>query len=225
MKEPLAQSRLAERRRAWSVPRGDGDACGIEPQAHRQRGPAWERPGARPADFTRRAALATVGLALLGPAHGAPELTGLQLRGQGRFRYFGLSIYDVRLWSAEPVAAASWSEQKLTLELQYARTLVGREIAKRSLAEMRRQAAVTDAQAQAWLQEMETAFPDVKAGDRLSGQYEPGAAASFFFNGQPRQRIADAQFARLFFGIWLSPQTSEPALRAQLLGGGDAIKR
>ena len=173
----------------------------------------------------RRTALATVGLSMLANAECAPELTGLQLRGQGRFRYFGLAIYDVRLWSAEPVDAANWAEQKLTLELQYARTLVGREIAKRSLVEMRRQAAVTDAQAQAWLQEMEAAFPDVKAGDRLSGEYEPGAAARFFFNGQPRQRIADAQFARLFFGIWLSPQTSEPALRGQLLGGGDASKR
>ncbi len=167
----------------------------------------------------RRAAIGAVGLSLLPQVACATELTGLQLRGQGRFRYFGLSIYDVRLWSAEPVAAAKWAEQKLTLELEYARTLVGREIAKRSLAEMRRQTTVTDAQAQAWLQEMEAAFPDVKAGDRLSGQYEPGTAASFFFNGQPRRRIADAQFARLFFGIWLSPQTSEPALREQLLGG------
>ena len=167
----------------------------------------------------RRTALATLGLALAAAARGAPELAGLQLRGQGRFRYFGLSIYDARLWSAEPVDPARWAELPLTLELQYARSLVGREIAKRSLAEMRRQAAIDDARAQAWLQEMEAAFPDVKAGDRLSGQHEPGTGAIFFFNGQPRRRIADAQFARLFFGIWLSPQTSEPALREQLLFG------
>ena len=169
----------------------------------------------------RRTALAAFGLALVGAAHAAPELAGLKLRGQGRFRYFGLSIYDARLWSAEPLDAARWAEQPLMLELQYARSLVGREIAKRSLVEMRRQATVDDAKAQSWLQAMEAAFPDVKAGDRLTGQYEPGTGAQFFFNGQPRQRIADAEFARLFFGIWLSPKTSEPALRAQLLGGGD----
>jgi hypothetical protein len=68
---------------------------------------------------------------------------------------------------------------------------------------------------------MQAAFPDVKAGDRISGSFEPEAAAQFFVNGQPRRRIADASFARLFFGIWLSPQTSEPGLRQQLLGGGD----
>ena len=172
----------------------------------------------------RRAAIATIGLAMLAQAQSSSELTGLKLRGQGRFRYFGLAIYDIRLWSAEPVDAATWAEHKLTLELQYARSLLGREIAKRSLAEMRRQADVSDAQAKTWLNEMETAFPDVKAGDRLSGVLEPGVAASFFFNGQPRHRVADAQFARLFFGIWLSPQTSEPGLREQLLGG-DGHKR
>ncbi|RZJ09666.1 MAG: heme lyase CcmF/NrfE family subunit [Rubrivivax sp.] len=32
----------------WADPRGDGDALGIEPRAHRPSGPAWERPGARP---------------------------------------------------------------------------------------------------------------------------------------------------------------------------------
>lgn len=29
--------------------------------------------------------------------------------------------------------------------------------------------------------------------------------------------VADPEFARLFFGIWLSPNTSEPALRQALL--------
>ncbi|KQW45765.1 MULTISPECIES: chalcone isomerase family protein [unclassified Roseateles] len=167
----------------------------------------------------RRVALITLALASL--AHGAPELTGLSQRGRARFRFFGLHVYDIRLWSAAPVTAANWQEQPLTLELQYARSLDGAEIAKRSLKEMRRQAAITDAQAQAWLAEMQLAFPDVKAGDRISGSFEPGAGAQFFINGQPRRRVADATFARLFFGIWLSPQTSEPGLREQLFGGGN----
>jgi len=50
---PLAHPRAAERGRVCSVPLGDGDASGIEPLAHRQSGPAWERPGARPASLTR----------------------------------------------------------------------------------------------------------------------------------------------------------------------------
>ena len=166
----------------------------------------------------RRAVLAAIALCTL--AHAAPELAGLTLRGQARFRFLGLHVYDIRLWSAAPVTAASWQEQPLTLEIEYARSLDGAEIARRSLKEMGRQASIGDAQAQAWLADMQAAFPDVKAGDRISGSFEPGMAVQFFINGQPRRRVADAAFARLFFGIWLSPQTSEPGLREQLLGGG-----
>lgn len=165
----------------------------------------------------RRALL--LALALPTGARATAELSGLTKRGEARFRFFGLHVYDIRLWSPTPVTAANWQEQPLTLEIEYARSLDGAEIAKRSLKEMRRQAGIADAQAQAWLAEMQAAFPDVKAGDRISGRFEPGAAAHFFINGQPRRRVADAQFAKLFFGIWLSPQTSEPALRQQLLGG------
>ena len=61
-------------------------------------------------------------------------------------------------------------------------------------------------------------FLDVKNGDRLTGIQRPGAAARFFFNGQFRGEVADAEFTRPFFGIWLSQRTSEPRLREQLLG-------
>jgi hypothetical protein len=165
----------------------------------------------------RRLLLATVALPLALPARAAPELAGLQRRGQGRLRFLGLHVYDIRLWSAAPVTAANWPEQPLALEIEYARRLRGAEIAKRSLQEMRRQGPIDDADARTWLAEMQAAFPDVQAGDRISGVYEPGRGAQFHVNGRPGRRIDDARFAQRFFGIWLSPQTSEPALREQLL--------
>ncbi|MBW8845709.1 MAG: aminopeptidase [Burkholderiales bacterium] len=50
----------------WPVPRGDGDACRIDRQARRPGGPAWERPGARPASFLRRLLLSSALLVLSG---------------------------------------------------------------------------------------------------------------------------------------------------------------
>jgi len=148
------------------------------------------------------------------------ELAGLRLQGQAPMRFFGLLIYEARLWVGEnKVDAQNWTTQDLALELIYARSLSGKEIAKRSLVEMRRQAEIPEARGQQWLAEMEAAFPDVKAGDRISGVQEPGRAAQFHINGRAGRRIADAEFARLFFGIWLSPQSSEPGLRAKLLEG------
>lgn len=166
----------------------------------------------------RRSALAAMLIAPAGAWATPPELAHLRQLAQAQMRFFGLLIYDIRLWAAAKVDAQSWHQQVLALELEYARSLSGVEIAKRSLAEMRRQADISPSQAQAWLSEMEAAFPDVKAGDRISGLNEPGEAISFFVNGRLQRRVNDPLFSRLFMGIWLSPQSSEPALRSQLLG-------
>jgi hypothetical protein len=39
----------------------------------------------------------------------------------------------------------------------------------------------------------------------------------FLLNGKPFGEVRDAEFSSLFFGIWLSPGTSEPAMRQSLL--------
>ena len=148
-----------------------------------------------------------------------PELLDWRLQGQGQMRYFGFLVYDIRLWTRDKLEAANWNTQPLALELEYARSLSGAEIAKRSLVEMRRQAEITAAQAKNWLTEMEAAFPDVKSGDRISGIHAPASSTDFYVNGRLQRRIADADFSRLFFGIWLSPQSSAPGLRSKLLDG------
>ena len=75
----------------------------------------------------------------------------------------------------------------------------------------------TPAQGERWQQALQAALPDVQAGDRLTGLYQPDQGVVFQKNGQAVGAVPDAAFARLFFGIWLSPQTSEPALRQALL--------
>lgn len=151
------------------------------------------------------------------PPELASELPGARWRGTGVMRYFGLHIYDARLWSPAPVAGDG-VDQPLALELIYARALVGEQIASRSLREMARIGPFSDEQSTRWLLAMTRLFPDVRGGDRLTGVQRPGQAARFFLNGALRGEVPDADFTRLFFGIWLSPRTSEPKLRAQLLG-------
>ena len=45
--------------------------------------------------------------------------------------------------------------------------------------------------------------------------------AQFLVNGKPTGEVRDTEFANLFFGIWLSPKTSEPKLRVALLAGAN----
>lgn len=168
---------------------------------------------ALPWALTGRAAVPPV------PPEVAARLPQARLQGNGRLTFFGLHVYDASLWTAPGFNAARFGEQPLALELEYARALDGKAIAERSIEEMRRQADISDAQAARWLASMNAVFTDVKAGDRITGIQRPREAVAYFLNGRATGDIRDAEFTPLFFGIWLSPKTSEPALRKALIGG------
>jgi Chalcone isomerase-like len=187
-------------------------------------------------NLPRRTCLAALGALLIGAANAtsaqtttqataqmtAPEvsteLSGAKLSGQGKLTYFGLHVYDARLWVQDGFKAADFVRVPLALELEYARTLYGKLIAERSLDEMKRVGDMTDAKATEWLTQLKALFTDVNKGDRITGIQVPGVATRIFVNGKLRGEVRDADFTRLFFGIWLSPRTSEPKLRDALLG-------
>ena len=150
-----------------------------------------------------------------------PELTadlpGAQWSGTARLRYFTFNVYDANLWVAPGFSASRYAQSAFGLQLSYLRSLDGKAIAERSITEMRRGASLSAAQEQRWLAAMQAAFPDVKAGDRITGLHQPGVGARFWFNGTTRGAVPDSEFSRLFFGIWLAETTSEPRLRTALL--------
>ena len=150
------------------------------------------------------------------------ELNGARLLGESKLKYYGLHVYDIRLWGEAGIDGRNLQSQPLALELQYARAIEGKAIAERSLKEMQSLDAIDAALAERWLQQMRGIFPDVKKGDRITGVQRPGEATRFFVNGQARGEMRDAEFTRLFFGIWLSPRSSQPQLREALLGGKGA---
>jgi hypothetical protein len=141
-----------------------------------------------------------------------------RLAGQGRLHWFGLALYDARLWVSPAFAPAEYARHAFVLELAYLRSFRGSDIARRSLVEMRRVAEIDDAQAVRWEAALRALLPDVAPGDRVAGAHRPGRGVRFSVNGKPAGELADPEFARLFFGIWLAPTTSEPGLRAALLG-------
>jgi hypothetical protein len=151
------------------------------------------------------------------PAELRPALPTAALAGQAKMSFWGFDVYQASLWVAPGFSARAYADHGFALELVYLRNFSGADIAKRSLTEMARQAPIRGDQGQRWGDQMRALFPDVKSGDRLTGIHLPGLGARFLFNGRIVGEIPDSEFARLFFGIWLSPQTSEPGLRQALL--------
>ena len=179
--------------------------------------------------------LATAALALacsVAPAHAsAPDMsfaTALQNKqviGSARLRVWGFDVYDMRLKAGPGFDTARFADGPLALELSYLRNLKGADIAERSLDEMRELDTIAPAQADAWLAALRAVFPDVKKGDRLTGVHQPGRGALFYLNDRLIGEVADPRFSRLFFGIWLSPKTSQPAMRDTLLQGVTPMAR
>lgn len=145
------------------------------------------------------------------------RLSELVPAGQATMRFLGFAIYDAKLWVHPAFEASNYGAHPLALELTYQRDFTARDIAKRSIDEMRGIGSFKEEQAQRWLSALQSALPDVKKGDKLLGHYQPGVGAVFLMRDKVVGEVADATFAKLFFGIWLSPKTSEPALRTALI--------
>jgi hypothetical protein len=156
------------------------------------------------------------------PTYLTTELPDAQWSGSARMRFFAFEVYDAALWVAPGFRSSRYAQSALALELSYLRSLKGQSIAERSMDEMRRGASISAVQERNWLTAMRAAFPDVQTGDRITGVHQPTAGAQFWFNGQLRANVPDAEFSRLFFGIWLAETTSEPRLRSALLAGAAA---
>lgn len=144
----------------------------------------------------------------------APEADVRQI-GQGRMRWFGLHLYDAALW----VAGSQWRwDQPFALEIRYARAIPGSRLADVSIDEIRRLGITDDTRLERWRGFMLAGFPDVKAGQRITGVHRPGIGVEFFHDDRSTGIVRDTEFARAFFSIWLDPRTREPKLRAALLG-------
>jgi hypothetical protein len=150
------------------------------------------------------------------PALGT-ALQGKQMLSTARLRVWGFEVYDASLWTSNDFDGSRYAQQDFALELRYLREFKGSDIAERSINEMRELDSVAPEQAERWLAAMRQLFPDVKRGDRITGVHMPGRGAAFYLNGQALGELADERFSRLFFGIWLSPKTSQPDMRETLL--------
>lgn len=159
----------------------------------------------------------------LSPATAAPplpdavskEYPAFRELGEGRLRFIGIHVYDSSVWA--PGGAFS-PKEPYALEIRYAISIKGRALTERSIKEMRGQGYRDEAKLARWEKEMDRVFPDLKPGDRLVGVHLPGKEVRFFSQEKFLGAVTDPEFAQAFFDIWLSEKTSEPGLRAKMLG-------
>jgi hypothetical protein len=141
------------------------------------------------------------------------------LVGAGQLCLFGFCLYDAQLWGGSaPDSFTSPFALRLTYRIHVKRA----RLVRTGLDEIERlaHAPISKPILSGWRDDMERALPDVAPGDTLCAVFLPRRGVRFYANGKATAEIADPAFARAFFGIWLDPGTRAPALREQLLHGG-----
>jgi hypothetical protein len=211
--------------RVGTAARGEPSAWSFDPAFDRAIDRSHGRVSERASDLTADDPGSTAWLPLLGGPSAARRL------GAGTLRVWGFAVYDATLWVAPGFRADRWARSAFALSLRYRRDFRGEDIARRSLDEMQRMQPIDAVVASRWLAAMERAFPDVRAGDRLTGVWLPSSPVTDSVPGaqaqgrtvfhSPRGAVAvddEPDFGPRFFALWMSPRGPKPELRAALLG-------
>ncbi|HUO92815.1 MAG TPA: chalcone isomerase family protein [Rhizomicrobium sp.] len=135
--------------------------------------------------------------------------------GTGSLKMLFISAYDAALWTD----ATQWSMRTpFAISMTYHFACDASDIVDRAVDEMTHAnpnlSAATIAHYRTLIAGL---FPAVKSGDNMTGLYTPDGTIKFYHDGQQTGQVRDPAFAQAFFGIWFSPDTSEPGLRAELL--------
>ncbi|HEY0265127.1 MAG TPA: hypothetical protein VGC16_00150 [Rhizomicrobium sp.] len=172
------------------------------------------------AAMNRRTAIVILAL-LTGPLSALaapPEVAGViksdKPYSQGRLRVLFITAYDATLWTDAP----GWSwDAPFALTFNYHIGFDTDDIVSRSITEMKHvDPGLSDADVARLTPQLNKAFPPVRSGEHYTALYAPGQPIRVWLNGRETGGL-DAAFARDFFGMWLSPNTSQPALRTALL--------
>ena len=135
--------------------------------------------------------------------------------GQGRLTYLFWDVYDATLYAPK----GAWTKEKpFALQLSYLREIEGKQIADRSVVEMRDLGITDEIKLATWHSQMRRIFPNVNDGISLTGVYTGKGDTIFYLGDVQIGRIEDPEFSNAFFKIWLDENTSSPDLRKKLLG-------
>lgn len=138
------------------------------------------------------------------------------LVGSGPFRWYGLRLYDIEYREAAGACTPR------ILRITYARRIPAERLVKATLDQWREIGLNDDPNLRCWLRQIRAIWPDIEPGDFLLLTVDQDGASHFFGTEGYLGTIPDPAFGAAFTAIWLSPDTTEPKLREQLLAGGSS---
>ena len=148
--------------------------------------------------------------------------TPVPIHNAALLRYLKIiKAYVAALYLPEGVAAEQvLSDVAKRLEINYLVSIKGTDFGKGAAPTLERNQTPAElARLQGRIDRINTAYKDVKAGDRYSLTYLPGRGTELALNGTPLLTVEGADFAAAYFGIWLGREPIDDKLKRDLLKG------
>lgn len=144
-----------------------------------------------------------------------PVINQLQTVGQGEMQWLFIDLYQAKLYAkGGEYRAHSYPH---ALDIAY-RIDIDKEDLVTATQEQWQQLSFEGQRYQRWLSQLSQIWPDIKSGDKLTFVVTDENTSRFYHNGELLSSLNQPGFADAFLAIWLSPNTSRPDLRRQLLG-------
>lgn len=144
----------------------------------------------------------------------------LDLRGATPCRYLTFKVYTAAFYA--PSAARNDQEILATapkrLVLHYHREIDKQDIREATEKGLAGNPHLNLRELRARVDLISSWYENVREGDRFALEYTPGIGSELFFNGESKGVIPGEDFARAYFGIWLSEYPLDKTYRDRLLG-------
>lgn len=146
--------------------------------------------------------------------------TVLQRAGTGLLRFKRLiPVYDAALYLGTGVSPAEvLDDVPKRIEVEYRVAAKAERFCRAGDAVLARTFSPTRiAGVQSRLERINGWYPDPQPGDRCAITYVPGRGTELAFNGESLGWIEGADFAEMYFSIWLGPDPASRSLKKALL--------
>ena len=133
---------------------------------------------------------------------------------RAKFSVFFFDIYQSRLLTE--TGSFNFSQKPYLFEITYLKDITSEDLIGRTV-EQWQHLSISESQYQPFIKQLASLWPDISAGDKLAIRVT-NKKSKFYFNDVLLGDITNDTFGDMFVSIWLSPNTSQPELRHQLLG-------
>jgi hypothetical protein len=146
----------------------------------------------------------------------AAQISGdLETVGETRLRVMFFKVYDATLMTD---TGNYLDAGTVALQLSYLRDVDAEKLVETTKEQWEKLDYSIGETEQAWLNELQTIWPDVREGDCLLAYHEPDKGVQFYSADGELGQIESDEFADKFLAIWLDEDSSYRKNRNELIG-------